>query len=137
MSSIRALLPLFVALMLSAPAAAAPVAVLDAFHEALGAGDRERALALLAPHATLLENGKLETKTEYASHHLAHDIAFLERIEREVVSRRVQEFGDFAIAVTHARLRGTFRGRDVDESTVETAVLRRVDGGWKVQHFHW
>ena len=58
---------------------------MTAFHAALAAGDSAAALALLAPDAVVLESGEVETRAEYAAHHLAADIEF----SRAVPSQRV------------------------------------------------
>ena len=61
------------------------LATVTAFHAALAAGDSAAALALLAPDAVVLESGEVETRAEYAAHHLAADIEF----SRAVPSQRV------------------------------------------------
>ncbi|UUZ52432.1 hypothetical protein LP419_23420 [Massilia sp. H-1] len=45
---------------------------MTAFHAAIHAGDKERALALMSPDIMIYESGYVErSRDEYASHHLA------------------------------------------------------------------
>ncbi|HEY0242913.1 MAG TPA: hypothetical protein VGC52_09640, partial [Gemmatimonadaceae bacterium] len=60
------------------------VETVERYHAALESGDSATALALLAPDASILESGGIETRSEYRSHHLSGDIAFA----RAVKSRR-------------------------------------------------
>lgn len=59
------------------------VAVVDAFHEALVAGDSTAALALLSDDVVILEGGGVETKDEYRSGHLAGDMRFAAAVPAE------------------------------------------------------
>lgn len=52
------------------------LATVSAFHAALAAGDSGAALAWLAPDAIILESGELETRADYAAHHLGADMEF-------------------------------------------------------------
>jgi hypothetical protein len=56
--------------------AAAIMAVVDTFHDALADGDAWMAIALLTPDATISENGSVESRLEYAAEHVWEDIAF-------------------------------------------------------------
>lgn len=116
---------------------AAAVATLERFHRALAAGDRAGALALLAPDALIVESGEVQTRDEYAAHHLPADIAFARAIpgERQVV--RAEQRGDAVWVTATSSTRGTFNGRAVDSAGAELAVLVRTPTGWQIGAIHW
>jgi ketosteroid isomerase-like protein len=110
---------------------------LEAFHQALDAGERGAALALLADDALIYEAGHAECKQEYAAHHLTADMAFAREVPASVAKRRGGLTGKVAWITTEGRTTGTFKGKAVDRRTVETALLREVGGRWVIQHLHW
>lgn len=115
-----------------------PARIVDAFHAALARGDTSAALALLADDAVIYETGGAERgKAEYASHHLAADAAFAKAVPSRVLRRSGGADGDAAWLLTEGRTTGQYRDRPVDRITAETALLRRVNGAWRITHFHW
>ena len=121
----------------SAPVAGAAEAV-EAFHAALRRGDKAGALALLSDDVLVLEEGGAErSKAEYASHHLGADAAF----SKAVPAQRLRSYGggggETAWLASESRVKGSFRGSEVDRVMAETMVLRRVGGAWKIVHIHW
>lgn len=119
------------------PDSAAVVATVEAFHAALAAGDSASALALLAPDAVVLESGDLETRAEYAAHHLGADIAFTRAVpsRRQVTLVRVE--GTVAWVAGTSITEGEFRGRPVNSQGAELMVLSRADAGWRIRAIHW
>lgn len=121
-----------------APAASEAAAVVDSFHAALRAGDRDAALALLAEDALIFEAGGAErSRAEYASHHLEADSAFAAVTEDATTRRSGDASGDMAWITSEGRTTGAFNGRPVDRITTETMLLRRHADGWRIQHIHW
>lgn len=119
-----------------APGSAA--AAVDAFHAALAAGDRDRALASLAPEVVIFEGGGAEmSREEYAGHHLGGDMEFVRAVKTDVVDRQSHLAGDVAWVLTRTHTSGRFRERDIDVDGVETMVLRRSDDQWRIVHVHW
>jgi ketosteroid isomerase-like protein len=116
---------------------ATPTQVVENFHKALVAGDGEAALALLLPDATIYEQGASQTKEEYASHHLAADMAFASAVEREVVDQSKKEVGDVTWITTRTHTTGTYKDKTIDSRGVETVVLQHVKEGWRIAHVHW
>ncbi|MGH7711345.1 MAG: DUF4198 domain-containing protein [Gemmatimonadaceae bacterium] len=112
-------------------------AVVGAYHRALGAGDSTAALALLAPDATILEGGGIETRDEYRSHHLAGDIGFARAIKGERGPIRVVVQGDIAWATSTNTTQGDYRGRQINSASAELMVLSRTSTGWKIRAIHW
>lgn len=121
-----------------APSARQPAAVVDSFRAALRRGDTRVALGLLASNALIFESGGVERgKTEYASHHLGADAAFSQAVPSTITRRAGEAAGNVAWIATEGRTTGTYKGKPVDRRTVETMVLRRTEGGWKIVHIHW
>ena len=115
-----------------------PVEVVDAFHAALDAGDREAVLARLSEDVVIFESGGAEmSRQEYASHHLGGDITFSAAVEREITDRRDYVAGDMAYVLSRTRTTGTFREREIDSVGVETMILHRQEGTWRIVHIHW
>lgn len=118
-------------------AADSAVAAVAAFHQALAAGDSTAALALLAPDAVILESGDLETRTEYRSHHLPADIAFVRAVPSTGEPPRVVLSGNVAWVTSTSRSTGTFQGRAVNSQNAELMVLSRDSSGWRIRAIHW
>ena len=119
-------------------AAAPAIAVVDAFHAALGSGERDAVLALLTEDVIVLEEGGAErSRQEYAGHHLSADMAFAAATEAEITRRAALVEGDIAWVMTEGRTSGRFNGRPVDRLTAETMILHRQAGGWRIRHIHW
>ena len=111
--------------------------VLDAFHRALRSGKREAALSLLAKDALIYESGHAEDKSQYAAHHLDADIAFARQVPETTLKRTAGVAGSVVWITTEGRTKGAFNGKAVDRRTVETALLRKEAGAWKIVHLHW
>jgi ketosteroid isomerase-like protein len=115
-----------------------PELIVDAFHASLARGDTSAALALLADDAIIYESGGVERgKAEYASHHLSADAAFAKAVPSRVLRRVGGVDGAAAWILSEGRTTGQYRDRAVDRTTTETALLRRVNGTWRITHFHW
>ena len=114
------------------------VAVVDAFHAALGSGNADAVLALLAEDVMVLEEGGAErTREEYAGHHLPADMAFAAATDAELTRRAAWVEGDMAWVLTEGRTSGQFNGRAIDRLTAETMILQRHADGWRIRHIHW
>ena len=114
------------------------VAVVDAFHAALGSGNADAVLALLAEDVMVLEEGGAErTREEYAGHHLPADMAFAAATDAGVTRRAAWVEGDMAWVLTEGRTSGQFNGRAIDRLTAETMILQRHADGWRIRHIHW
>lgn len=116
---------------------AAVAAVVAAFHDALSAGDGDGALSLLTEYGRVLEGGGVETRDEYAEHHLPADTAFAQAVTRERGEVEVVVRGDVAWAVSTRRASGTWRERSIDSRTAELMVLERRPDGWRISAIHW
>lgn len=121
----------------TSPDSAAIVATVAAFHHALNTGDSAGAMALLAPDAVILESGALETRAEYAAHHLAADIEFSRAVPSHRVTTRVYQEGAVAWVASVSTSRGTFRDRPVASQGAELLILSRTASGWRIRAIHW
>ena len=114
------------------------VAVVDAFHAALGSGNAEAVLLLLTEDVMILEEGGAErSREEYAGHHLPADMAYAAATGTEVTRRTAWIEGDIAWVLTEGRTSGQFNGRAVNRLTAETMILQRHADGWRIRHIHW
>ncbi len=108
------------------------------FHKALEQGDKVSALAALSDTVRIFEQGWVESsKAEYASHHLDSDIAFAKVVKSNTTDVDVQVEGATAVVTRQSTTKGTFEGKPVDSVGLETMVLRKVEGDWKIVHIHW
>ena len=131
--------PMPVAAQQTAPVdAATPVGTVAAFHAALASGNTTSALEFLAEDVQIFESGGVESsRAEYASHHLASDAAFSSAVPRTLVSRTSGEDGASAWVMSVEMVVGTYRARAINSRSVETMMLRKTDGLWRIIHIHW
>lgn len=135
---------LSLALTVAALATATPACAADAkdalasFHAALAAGDKAKALDLMAPDVAIYESGFVErSRAEYASHHLADDMAFAKTATRKVIKQSERIAGNVAIIFEETETTGTSRGKDVHSYGTETAILEKKGDTWSITHVHW
>lgn len=132
-------LALVLAAVFAAPAhAAGPDQTMAAFHAALTAGDRSKALELLAPEVMIYESGYVErSRDEYASHHLGGDMEFAKNATRKVLRQGERVTGNTAVLWQETETTGTARGKAVHAFGTETAVLEKKGDDWTIVHIHW
>ena len=112
--------------------------IVDAFHDALVKGDRTAAQALLDDAVLIYEQGWVErSKAEYAAHHLESDAKFSAATTSTRTARTGAVLGDLAYVSSEANVAGTFAGKAIDSIALETMVLRRAQGVWRIIHIHW
>lgn len=134
---------LFATMSMHAFAATPPASMdangsLSAFYAALAKGDKEAALALLAPKVAIYESGRVEaSRDEYAHHHLSGDIAFAKTSTRKVLRHSEKMEGNTAIIWEETETTGTSGGKPVHSFGTETAVLEKTGDRWVITHVHW
>ncbi len=110
----------------------------NAFHAALKRGDTKTALNLMADDVVIFESGGVErNRAEYEAHHLKSDAAFSAATTRTPISQTIASDGDFSSVMSVEFVKGTFRDRPVNTRSVETMVLRKTEGRWRIIHIHW
>lgn len=108
------------------------------FHQALKSGDKVTARSLLADNVLIFEGGGVEKSAdEYAQHHMIADMKYLAAINTEVIEYQVKVIGDLAYAMSRSKSTGQFRGKDINSEGMETMVLQKTAGKWKIVHIHW
>lgn len=118
--------------------AAAPTEALDNFHAAMKKKDGAKVLALLAPEATIYEQGFAETsRDQWKEHQLAEALDFAANTERRTLRRESKQVGDVAYVMTTTLTTGSFDDRKLELEGAETAVLRQENGVWRIVHLHW
>jgi ketosteroid isomerase-like protein len=116
---------------------AAVRAVVVRFHTAVNTGNAAAAMAVVAPDATFLEAGSIETRAEYEKDHLPADIDFEKSVPMTRGALRIVVSGDAAWATCTTELKGTFQGRAIDSIGTEMMVLSRAPGGWQIRAVSW
>ncbi len=111
--------------------------VVNGFHAALTAGDTAAAMRLLASDAVIQENGGVETRADYAQHHLAGDIQFARAVPSVRSGVRVVVAGDAAWTSSTSVTKGTYRDRTINSVGAELMVLSRANGTWRIRAIHW
>jgi len=115
-----------------------PTEVIEAFHEALAAGDSDRALSYLAPDIVIFESGYAEmSREEYAAHHLESDMKFSGAVKTEITDQQMGGTDDVAWVISRTKTTGTYGERSIDSIGDETMILERGDDGWRIRHIHW
>jgi len=115
-----------------------PVSAINAFHQALASGDKEAALAVLAADVLVYESATAErSRDEYAARHLLADIVFSQTTQRKILRSDSRIDGKLAVVTQEIETTGEYRDKDVRLFDVETTVLERVDGRWRIKHAHW
>src|SRR6185369_8027988 len=106
-----------------------------AFHAALAAGDKIKAVELLSPEVTIFESGFVErSRAEYASHHLAEDIAFSKSTTNTVLRHGEKIDGNLAVIWEETETKGSFQGKDIHMLGTETALLEKKGERWLIVH---
>lgn len=113
-------------------------AALQAFSDALEVGNRDLAIARLAPQLIVAENGSEDDYAGYVGGHLASDIAFAKTVNTILLSRQVQPGGNDRVIVTSSSRILSNRGDSkVDLDLIETATLIKIGNDWKISRIAW
>ncbi len=113
------------------------VAVIDAFHAALAAGDSTTALSHLAEDVIILESGGVEDKEQYRSGHIRGDMRFAQAVPRERGEVHVRIVGDAAWAHSTSVTAGRMGELEINSRGVELVVLARENDVWLIKAIHW
>ncbi len=113
------------------------IAVIDAFHKALVAGDSTTALSYLAADVAILESGGIENKHHYRSGHINGDMRFAKAVPRDRGELTVTIIGDVAWAYSLSITQGKMGDREINSQGAELVVLAKENGTWKIKAIHW
>ena len=115
-----------------------PAGVVEAFGAALKNGDAAMVERLLLPDVLIAEGGGAERSLEeYASHHMPADMAFTKAVEITMKDRKVIDGTDMTTVISSSQALGAYQGKTIRSQMMETMVLRRVEGQWRIAHIHW
>jgi ketosteroid isomerase-like protein len=135
----------FAALLLTSAAVAfaqgtrTPAETVDAFHGAMRAQDTAGALSLLDRGLVVYEFGGVDPTVEaYALNHLPFDMDAAAATQWKLESRRSGGEGNERWVLSTYRVTGKQSdGTPIDQTTLETVILRRSGAQFRIVHFHW
>jgi ketosteroid isomerase-like protein len=138
----RRLAALCLALSVSAATAQGariPADAVDAFHAALRGRDTAAALSMLDRSLVVYEFGTVDPTAEaYAFRHLPLDMDIAAATRWKLLTRRTGGEGDERWVLSTYRVTGRQSdGTPIDQTTLETVILRRAAGVFRIVHFHW
>jgi ketosteroid isomerase-like protein len=111
--------------------------VVSQFHDALKRGEASAAIAQLSADAVIYESGYAESRDNYLTHHLQADIEFAKQTTRKVTATTSQCGETLCVLMQESETSGTYKGKPVQISGVETTMLVRTGDTWKIRHVHW
>ncbi|MBV7317634.1 DUF4440 domain-containing protein [Shewanella sp. NIFS-20-20] len=116
-----------------------PEQLVSTLHQALATGNTALIQQVLADDVVIFEGGFAERSlAEYASHHMAADIAYLSTMTVTVLEQDIEVMGNMAYAMTMTQLVADDQNAEVVERvTLETLILQRIEGRWQIVHVHW
>ena len=118
--------------------ASEPQETVAAFHAALASGDKDKAIAMMAPDISIYESGYVErSRDEYAGHHLPEDIKFAKLATRKVLQHTQRQDGNLAIVWEETETLAKLKGKDVRLLGTETTLLQKTGDNWSIVHVHW
>ncbi|MBL0689344.1 MAG: nuclear transport factor 2 family protein, partial [Pseudoalteromonas sp.] len=98
----------------------------------------KQARAQLADDVTIFEGGRVERSAdEYAHHHMLSDMKYLAAMKSDTLEHQVTILGNTAISASRSQTTGTHKGVERDYQGMETIVLEKQNGEWKIKHIHW
>lgn len=139
MKPLAAVLACLLAGAAAAQGARLPAEAVDAFHAALRNKDTAGALSLLDRGLVVYEFGAVDPTVEaYAFRHLPFDMDLAVATQWKLESRRVGGEGNERWVLSTYRVMGMQSDRTpIDRTTLETAILRRSGGQFRIVHLHW
>ena len=115
-----------------------PAKVVIEFHKALKNNKKDVVLKILEDSVLIYEGGGVERSAkEYSSHHLPADIAFMSKMEVKLIEHLVKIYGDIAISSSRSIIKGKYKDKTIEKTSMETIVLRKIKGRWKIINIHW
>lgn len=113
-------------------------AALQGFADAIEVGNRELAIARLAPNLVVVENGSEDDYAGYVGGHLASDIAFSKTVKTILLSRQVRADGkNRAVITSTSRMMSNRSDSKIDLDVVETATVANIGSDWKISQIIW
>lgn len=115
-----------------------PGKVITQFHRAIKLGKKKKARYFLYDNVVIFEGGKVEKSAdEYANHHMLSDMKYAAKLHTEVLEHKVTIVGDMAYSFSRTKSIGQYKGGYINKEGMETMVLLKEEGKWKISHIHW
>ena len=116
-----------------------PADAVDGFHAALKRKDTGGALSYLDRSLVVFEFGTTDATIEaYALSHLPSDIDMAAIADWTVQARRIGGSGNERWVLSTYRVTGKLPdGKSIDQTMLETAIVRRVGDSFRIAHLHW
>lgn len=112
--------------------------VVTQFHRVLKKGDKTTARKLLADNVLIFEGGGVERSAdEYAHHHMLSDMKYIAAMNSESLEHNVKIMGNTAVSMSRSKNTGTYKEKERNYESMETIVLEKQDGEWKIIRIHW
>ena len=112
--------------------------IITQFHKAIKKGYQKKARSLLDDNVVIFEGGKVERSADdYANHHMISDMQYLAKINTEVLEHSVKVVGDTAYSMSRTKSTGQVKGKYINSEGMESMVLLKKEGKWKITHIHW
>ncbi len=116
-----------------------PADAVDGFHAALKRKDTGAALSFLDRGLVVFEFGKMDATIEaYALSHLPGDIDMAAVTDWRLQARRLGGSGDERWVLSTYQVTGKRPdGKLIDQTMLETAIVRRAGDSFRIVHLHW
>lgn len=112
--------------------------VISQFHKAIKKGYKKKARSLLADDVVIFEGGRVERSSDdYANLHMLADMKYLAKIRTQVLEHNVQVIGDTAYSMSRTKSTGQYKGKFINKEGMESMILLKKGGKWKIVHIHW
>lgn len=116
----------------------APGKIVKQFHHALQSGDKVLARSLLADDVIIFEGGGVErSANEYAQHHMLADMKYLKGLNIKLIEHQVIVVEGMATSISRSHSKGEYKGKKIDRTGMESIVLKKINGSWKIVRIHW
>lgn len=115
------------------------VAWIQSFDRAFMAKDLDALSSFYHPDVTIFEGGGVNNGwADYRDHHIGPEMKEFENLqfEHRNVAVHVLDGGAAAYVTSEYALKARTGGREVDSAGLETLVLVKSDGAWKIRHSH-
>ena len=111
---------------------------LSAFDEAFVSKDLAKLAVFYHPDVTIFEGGGTnEGWADYRDHHIGPELQGFGDLRFSHSHVRVRMLGaDAAYVTSEYALKARVKDREVDSGGLETLVLVKSDGGWRIRHSH-
>ncbi|GAA4821904.1 hypothetical protein GCM10011365_18910 [Marinicella pacifica] len=112
--------------------------VVTKFHKALRSKDTDAIQSVLSEDVLIYESGKAERSLEeYAAGHMKADMQYLAQIKSKLIEHQVKVSGDMAVSTARFENTRMVAGRARVKISMETIVVTKKKGQWKITHIHW